>query len=226
MSHLGDKQQQNSCCSFKLALHVIFWTTPLLAVKLLRFILYVFLLSPAYVRLFSWYYLKSNHLRVQYKKSSSTCSLDIYSNYNTITGAKNLCSGTDENDSSTIGSNTNSEDEEDKKHEAWKNNHDRPRPVVIVVAGGGWLFSDKMWGGLLSRTFSLVYVIVVAPQYRNYPIKKVPCMVEDVHDAIRWTIQNCRKYGGDPDKIFLVGQSAGGHLVLCTVLRQIIKHMV
>lgn len=70
---------------------------------------------------------------------------------------------------------------------------DKGRPVVIVVAGGGWLFANMMWGGLLARTLSSVGVIVVAPQYGNYPKNNVPGMIGDVHDAIRWTIKNCGK---------------------------------
>lgn len=40
------------------------------------------------------------------------------------------------------------------------------------------------------------------------------------------TLVTSATYGGNPEQIFLVGHSAGGHLVLCTMLQQIMKHMV
>jgi hypothetical protein len=40
------------------------------------------------------------------------------------------------------------------------------------------------------------------------------------------TLVTSATYGGNPEQIYLVGHSAGGHLVLCTMLQQIMKHMV
>ena len=55
-------------------------------------------------------------------------------------------------------------------------------------------------------------VIVVAPDYRNFPQARVGEMLEDVDAAVQWVFRNIKSYGGDTGRIFLSGQSAGAHL--------------
>lgn len=77
----------------------------------------------------------------------------------------------------------------------------------------------KMWASLLAQAMA-GRVLVIAADYRNYPFGTVPDMVEDVADAIQWTLQHCSEYGGDPSKVVAIGQSAGAHLVVTALLRQ------
>ena len=55
---------------------------------------------------------------------------------------------------------------------------------------------------------------VVAVNYRLSPAVKCPAHVEDVAQAFAWTRKNIGKYGGDQDRIFVGGGSAGGHISL------------
>jgi prenylcysteine alpha-carboxyl methylesterase len=45
-------------------------------------------------------------------------------------------------------------------------------------------------------------------------------MIQDAEDVLRWSFEHCKDYGGDPDQIVLVGQSAGAHLGMMAVLRR------
>lgn len=54
---------------------------------------------------------------------------------------------------------------------------------------------------------------IVAINYRLYPQAKAPICIDDAAAALAWVFNNIRQYGGDPDKIFVTGHSAGGYLV-------------
>eukprot|EP00797_Seminavis_robusta_P032012 Sro705_g190260.1 Isoprenylcysteine alpha-carbonyl methylesterase ICME (300) ;mRNA; r:4054-4953 len=80
-----------------------------------------------------------------------------------------------------------------------------------------------MWGAFLAKVFAAMGVVVVVPDYRNYPIATVPAMVQDTEQAIQWTLDNVHLYGGDPTKVMLAGQSAGGHLASVVLLQKALK---
>jgi acetyl esterase/lipase len=53
---------------------------------------------------------------------------------------------------------------------------------------------------------------VVAVNYRLFPKVKCPIYIEDAAAAVAWTFKNINRYGGNPDRIFVSGHSAGGYL--------------
>lgn len=55
-------------------------------------------------------------------------------------------------------------------------------------------------------------IAVVAVNYRLHPKVKSPTYIEDAAASIAWVFRNISKYGGDPDKIYVSGHSAGGYL--------------
>lgn len=61
---------------------------------------------------------------------------------------------------------------------------------------------------------------MVIPDMRNYPWASVPFMVNDVDKSLGWTLDNISNYGGDPAKVIVVGQSAGGHVACAALLKQ------
>ena len=91
-----------------------------------------------------------------------------------------------------------------------------PAPLLVFVHGGGWK------GG--KRSDYLVYLIDYAKKgyvtatvsYRLKNDSIYPACVQDVSDAAHWLFSNAGKYGYDPDRIAMIGGSAGGHLVLMT----------
>lgn len=90
------------------------------------------------------------------------------------------------------------------------------RPVVLFVHGGGWMFGDKDFFGLyrgVGRFLASKGYVAVLTNYRLSPTVRHPEHVKDVARAFAWTRRHIKDHGGDPDRIFLSGHSAGGHLV-------------
>lgn len=89
-----------------------------------------------------------------------------------------------------------------------------PVPLLVFIHGGAWK-SGK-------RSDYLVYLIAFAKRgyitatvsYRLLEDSPYPACAEDIKDAVKWFISNCEKYGYDPDRIALIGGSAGGHLAM------------
>ena len=114
------------------------------------------------------------------------------------------------------------------------------RPVVLFVCGGAWIMGYKMWAALTARVLTQFGIVTVVADYRNDPFfifscccfagcccscthPQIPDMVDDVSAAIQWTVDHVTEYAGDPQRIVLVGQSAGGHLVTTALLQRAIQ---
>jgi arylformamidase len=88
-------------------------------------------------------------------------------------------------------------------------------PVMIMIHGGGWQGGDKSNRNLNENKvpfFNQNGFIYVSINYRLSPAVKHPAHIEDVAEAITWIHENIKKYGGDKDKLFVIGHSAGAHL--------------
>jgi len=90
-------------------------------------------------------------------------------------------------------------------------------PVLFFVYGGAWKQGDKNIYVELGNTFAGYYgftTVVINYEISADPWNAVfPEHIEDVADAFAWTRAHIAEYGGDPQQIWLFGQSAGGHLV-------------
>ncbi|KAK9276333.1 hypothetical protein L1049_005865 [Liquidambar formosana] len=102
-------------------------------------------------------------------------------------------------------------------------NSDGPKPVVAFVTGGAWIIGYKAWGSLLGQQLSERDIIVACIDYRNFPQGTISDMVKDASQGISFVCKNIAEYGGDPERIYLMGQSAGAHIAACTLLEQAIK---
>lgn len=138
---------------------------------------------------FGWFYVSCGRLSRRYKSDSCRNTLDIYGHHVTSADSNGVVS------SSPL------------------------KPVILFCPGGAWLIGYKMWGALLAKVMIPFGIMVVIIDYRNYPLATVPTMVQDAEDAIQWTLDHVRDYGGDPTKLVLVGQSAGGHVCAMVLLR-------
>jgi acetyl esterase/lipase len=104
------------------------------------------------------------------------------------------------------------------KHEAQKLDIYAPlkaqkAPVMVYVHGGGWQRGDKRMIVQRVTCFTDRGWIQVSVNYRLGDDGKHPVNVQDVAAAVAWVHREIAKYGGDADKIFLMGHSAGCHLV-------------
>jgi acetyl esterase/lipase len=92
-------------------------------------------------------------------------------------------------------------------------------PVVIFIHGGAWRAGNRTNvnvkpGFLLDNGFCFVSI-----DYRMLPKADVATQADDVEQAYRYVRANIARYGGDPNRIAVMGHSAGGHLAALTGLR-------
>ncbi len=80
-------------------------------------------------------------------------------------------------------------------------------PVLVFFHGGGLTGGSRGGPNLTAEG-----VCLVAPSYRLNPKGKCPDYLNDAADAVAWTFKNIEKYGGDPNRIFISGGSAGSYL--------------
>ena len=89
-----------------------------------------------------------------------------------------------------------------------------PFPTAILVHGGGWVAGDKQqYITYIFRPLSDAGFAWFSINYRLAPQFKFPSHSDDVESAIRFVKANAAKYKVDPNRIALIGESAGGHLV-------------
>ena len=89
-------------------------------------------------------------------------------------------------------------------------------PVVVLAHGGGWIIGDNRCCGLYTSVGEFLAsqgIGAVLPNYRLSPAVKHPAHAQDVARAVAWTSRHIAKHGGNPKRIYLLGHSAGGHLV-------------
>ncbi len=88
-----------------------------------------------------------------------------------------------------------------------------PLPTVAYFHGGGWVQGDlETHHGLCARLAKHAGALVVAVDYRLAPEHKFPAAVEDCLAAYRWLRAHGRDLGGDPARVAVAGDSAGGNL--------------
>ena len=85
-------------------------------------------------------------------------------------------------------------------------------PVVVFIHGGYWRSLDKSDHSFIAPAFVNQGACVVIPNYTLCPVATIPQIVMQMVKALAWTYRNARKYGGDPNRITVIGHSAGGHL--------------
>ncbi|WP_443209038.1 alpha/beta hydrolase [Rhodococcus rhodochrous] len=92
-------------------------------------------------------------------------------------------------------------------------------PVVVFAHGGGFVFCDLDSHDEFCRSMAEgVGVVVVSVDYRLAPEHRAPAAHEDMYAALEWAAGNITTYGGDPTRIVLAGDSAGGNLAATVAL--------
>lgn len=86
------------------------------------------------------------------------------------------------------------------------------RPVVVFFYGGSWRGGSRATYKFVGEALTARGYLAVIPDYRVHPEAVYPAFVEDAAAALRWTVDNAARYGGNPDRIVLMGHSAGAHI--------------
>ena len=88
-----------------------------------------------------------------------------------------------------------------------------PFPVVVYYHGGGWVIADLDTYDASPRALTnLANAVVVSAHYRQGPEHKFPAAHQDAFAAYRWVLSNAKSLNGDPSRVAVVGESAGGNL--------------
>lgn len=89
-----------------------------------------------------------------------------------------------------------------------------PFPIVVFFHGGGWVIGDLDVHDPICRILTNASgAIVVAVHYRLAPEHKFPAAADDSYAATKWIAEHASEFNGDPNRIALCGDSAGGNLV-------------
>ena len=91
-------------------------------------------------------------------------------------------------------------------------------PVVFWIHGGGWQTGDKTSVQLKPQAFMDKGFVFVSTNYRLLPQVDMGTIVRDIAKSIRWVHDHIAEYGGDPQRLFIMGHSAGAQLaaLVCT----------
>jgi acetyl esterase/lipase len=90
--------------------------------------------------------------------------------------------------------------------------HAKGLPVVFWIHGGGWQTGDKKDVQIKPQAFMDKGFVFVSTNYRLLPDVDMGTIVRDVAKAIRWVHDHIAEYGGDPDRLLVMGHSAGAQL--------------
>lgn len=85
-------------------------------------------------------------------------------------------------------------------------------PVLVFIHGGYWRSLDKADHSFVASSFVKKGVCVVVPNYALCPDVTIPDIALQMVRALAWVYRHIAVHGGDPDRITVVGHSAGGHL--------------
>lgn len=90
---------------------------------------------------------------------------------------------------------------------------DGPFPVMLWLHGGAWVMGAPATHRRLAEDLSAIGLLTVVIDYRRAPKHRFPAAVDDTAHALSWVAGHGSSLGGDPSRLFIGGDSAGGNLV-------------
>jgi acetyl esterase/lipase len=91
--------------------------------------------------------------------------------------------------------------------------------VLVFFHGGGWTNGYKEWMTFMAPALSAAGITFVTAGYRLAPEHVFPTGFDDALEAVAWVYRHIADHGGDPNRIFVGGHSAGGHYAALMALR-------
>lgn len=94
-----------------------------------------------------------------------------------------------------------------------------PFPIVVYYHGGGWVIADKnVYDGGARGIAKNANAVVVSVDYRRGPENKFPAAHDDAYATYEWAMKNAASIKGDPNRMAVAGESAGGNLAVATAM--------
>ena len=91
-------------------------------------------------------------------------------------------------------------------------------PVVVFFYGGNWNMGERRDYAFVGHALAARGIIVLIPDYRLYPEVRYPDFLDDAAQALAWSARNVSRYGGDPERLFVMGHSAGAYIAAMLAL--------
>ncbi len=93
-------------------------------------------------------------------------------------------------------------------------------PLVVYFYGGAWDGGDKASFRFVGAALAEAGVVAVIPNYARYPEARFPRFMHDAALAVAYARAHAREWGADPDRLFVIGHSAGAHMAVLLALDQ------
>ena len=93
-----------------------------------------------------------------------------------------------------------------------------PHPVLVYFHGGAWVAGSPQSHRKLTARFAQAGYLVVSVDYRLAPEHPFPAGLHDCIAAVRWTARHAERFGGDPARLAIGGDSAGANLAAATAI--------
>jgi acetyl esterase/lipase len=90
----------------------------------------------------------------------------------------------------------------------------RNAPVIFSLHGGELSMGDRREDSFVGQRFAAAGYVTVVTSYRLSPQVSHPAHIQDAAAAFAWVKRNIRQHGGDPDRILVIGYSAGAYLAM------------
>ncbi|MES0872823.1 alpha/beta hydrolase [Sinimarinibacterium thermocellulolyticum] len=91
-------------------------------------------------------------------------------------------------------------------------------PIIVFFYGGRWQQGDKAEYRFVGQALASRGYVAVLPNVRKYPQVRFPEFMDDAARAVKWARENARQFGGNPDKLFVMGHSSGAHIAALLAL--------
>lgn len=91
-------------------------------------------------------------------------------------------------------------------------------PVVVFLYGGTWSGGERGFYRFVGMSLASAGAVCMVPDYRVFPEVRFPDFVTDAAKAVAWARRNAAAHGGDPDRLVVMGHSAGAHMAALLAL--------
>ena len=99
-----------------------------------------------------------------------------------------------------------------QKLDVYRPRHARGAPLLVFFYGGSWQNGSRDLYPFLGASLAAQGIVTVVPDYAVFPPARFPQFIEDGARAVAFAHRHARSWGADPERLVLMGHSAGAHI--------------